>query len=94
MLPCSRRSFISQLRRDRRAKCHGDGDEADGKILDQKIEDFSGGELQISINNEHASNIVLWQGLTEEAVDALEELRQAKKIASRIWRPPKDRGNA
>jgi hypothetical protein len=62
--------------------------------LDQKIEDFSGGELQISINNEHASNIVLWQGLTEEAVDALEELRQAKKIASRIWRPPKDRGNA
>src|SRR5262249_52597357 len=35
MLPCSRRSFISQQRRDRRAKCHGDGDEADGKILDQ-----------------------------------------------------------
>jgi hypothetical protein len=48
--------------------------------LDQKIEGFSGGELQISINNEQASNIVLWQGLTEEGVSALEELRQAKKI--------------
>ena len=48
--------------------------------LDQKIEGFSGGELQISINNEQTSNIVLWQGLTEEAVDALEELWQAKKI--------------
>jgi hypothetical protein len=48
--------------------------------LDQKIEGFSGGELRISINNEQASNIVLWQGLTEQGSNALEELRQAKKI--------------
>src|SRR5215510_2769521 len=34
-LPCSRRSFISQQRHDRRTKCHRDGDEADGQILDQ-----------------------------------------------------------
>src|SRR5262249_26780204 len=34
-LPRLRRSFISQQRHDRRAKCHGDGDEADGKILYQ-----------------------------------------------------------
>jgi hypothetical protein len=48
--------------------------------LDRKIEGFSGGNLEIGIDNEQASNIILWQGLTEEAVDALEELRQAKKI--------------
>jgi len=36
--------------------------------------------LQIGINSEQASNIVLWQGLTEEGLNALEELRQAKKI--------------
>jgi hypothetical protein len=45
-----------------------------------RIEGFSGGDLEISIGNEQASNIVLWQRLTREAVTALEELRQTKKI--------------
>jgi len=36
--------------------------------------------MQIGITNEQASNIVLWQGLTQEGLNVLEELRQAKKI--------------
>src|SRR5262249_51527203 len=48
--------------------------------LDQKIEGFSGGELQIGIDNEKASNIVLWERVTGEGLNALEEVRQAKKI--------------
>jgi len=48
--------------------------------LDRKIEGFSGGNLELSIENEHASNVVLWQGVTEEGIKALEELRQARKI--------------
>jgi len=45
-----------------------------------RLEGFSGGDLEISINSEQASNIILWQRLTRGAVDALEELQQAKKI--------------
>jgi len=45
-----------------------------------RIEGFSGGDLEISINSEQASNIILWQRLTREAVDALNELQQAKRI--------------
>src|SRR5262245_19043932 len=45
-----------------------------------RLEGFSGGDMEMSIGNEQASNIVLWQRLTKEAVAALGELRQAKRI--------------
>jgi hypothetical protein len=48
--------------------------------FDQKITGFKGGDKMILVESEKACNIVLWFGLTDQAVDAMEELRVNKKI--------------
>jgi hypothetical protein len=45
-----------------------------------RLDGFSGGDLQIGLSNDVISNVVLWSGLTQAAVDALDELRVARKI--------------
>lgn len=48
--------------------------------LSQMIEGFGGGELCLSLETDELSNAVMWVGMTQAAIDALEELRLAKAI--------------
>lgn len=48
--------------------------------MEDMIPGFGGGDQQISFNGKRSSNVVLWFGLTMEACDALEELREQHKI--------------
>jgi hypothetical protein len=44
----------------------------------ERIEGFGGGELAWSIETEKVENVFLWINLTQEAVDAMKELHEAK----------------
>jgi hypothetical protein len=48
--------------------------------LQNSIAGFGGGDKEISLNGDGYSNIVLWGGLTDAAVAALEELRVSRAI--------------
>jgi hypothetical protein len=48
--------------------------------MENHIEGFGGGDKMLVINGDTCSNIVLWLGLTDAAIDALEELRVTKRI--------------
>jgi hypothetical protein len=48
--------------------------------LENHIEGFGGGDKTLIYDGDRCSNIVLWAGLTDAAIDAMEELRIAKRI--------------